>query len=178
LLYNIVIAILKLPPQWKVNPKYVYSFTQSSGLSPKNHLVEIKCRLWDCVPKIRIFGFFRLTCNFHFLLYNSSFWRQYCSPDSDSDIITKSSAYNKQLNSVAPNFTGSQVVLNKLGISLMKRLNNVGLRLHPYFTPTWDWKNGVTPCSSLTADLTEEYMFSKIVTNFLLHPKFISLIKK
>ena len=75
---------------------------------------------------------------------------------------------------MSSSLTGSHEDVKIFGMSLMKRLKSVVLRLQPCFTPTWDWKKGVIPLSTLTADLTEEYRLSNIKINFLLQPYLIS----
>ena len=59
----------------------------------------------------------------------------FCSPSLLSEIITRSSAYRKWFRGSFCNYIGWQVSLKAPPISSIYRLNNIGLRGHPCFSP-------------------------------------------
>ena len=70
-----------------------------------------------------------------------------------------SSAYIRELTNRSPKAIGAHFSFSKQwGKSLRKRLNNRGLKIHPYLTPMLDKKWSVKPDYSLTEHVTSEYM--------------------
>ena len=73
-------------------------------------------------------------------------------------IRTKSSAYNRYDISLSFNLGGSHVESKIDGKSLIYKENNVGLKIHPCFTPTEELKKSVIPSEIFTEYKTSLYI--------------------
>ena len=118
----------------------------------------------DCLFSTTMtFVFLLLTMSFHL-----SFHRQYacrlskqlCRPVFVSYIRIRSSAHSRSLSFMLPKETRWQKRTSNVSlISFTRRLNNMGLMLHPYFSPTFEGKNSAIPLVRRTLNLFFSYMF-------------------
>lgn len=92
-----------------------------------------------------------LTSSPHLEQYSLNLFKQHWRPLADSEKITRSSANIKQDKDELLRETGSHVLSKMFGKSLTKRLNRMGLKTQPCFTPTPDKMLLVNPCVNFTA---------------------------
>ena len=99
-----------------------------------------------------------LTSSFHLLQYCSKIDIQFCKPSSDSDIMSKSSAYNKQFILISSIKTGLQSSSKLSDRSLIKTLQSRGLNPSPCLTPLKENLAGPNLLSALNQNFVLEYI--------------------